>query len=226
MPQQSVPVVIVTTTPRPLWIAAGAVVIGLVIGIAFATLAEIIIPDWKAFSVKLGEGQVLGQKGAHAIAVTLLAGLLIGSIVTSFFVWLADEHKEDALSPLRKGLLGAWRVDAGRHKHDWWPDQVRFSIEPAFRKLVLEMGTKQTSEHESTIVNIVDVALKPGQPLALSMYARFNLHRIDAGKAETIRLFVRLTQVHFDDESFLKGTWYDLCSMQSGTLAFHPIKKA
>jgi hypothetical protein len=225
MAEQSIPTVVVAATPRPIWIAAGAVLIGLTIGIAFATLAEIIIPNWKEFSVKLGEGQVLGQKGPHAIALTLMAGLVLGSVVTTFFVWLGDDHKEDALTPLRKSLLGDWRVDAGRAKAEWWPDNVRFSIEPAFRKLMLEMKTKGTSSHESNVVNVYDVALKAGQPLALSIYARFTLHELETTKAETVRLFMRLTQVHLDDESFLKGTWYDLSSMRSGTLELHAVKK-
>jgi hypothetical protein len=218
--------VIVTRTPRPLWLAAGAVVLGFVMAAAFLLITKTVIFKWSTYELDPGPGHPFGMSTEAAYAGAFAIGLVIASLLIWAAVKLVDEEGDDALTPLRKRLCGDWNVSATTADGaPEWHGVASFFIEPDLRKLAISMKLPQTEEHHGLDLQILDISLNPRvQPYTLNYYVQFELATLGSQTTKSRQdhqyIFVTTKYQFSQNTELLQGSWYELSGLTTGMIKF------
>lgn len=82
-----------------------------------------------------------------------------------------EAGKDDALSGVRKKLIGEWKMSATSEDGTAWEGDGTFEIEPEYRKLHLLIDLPARPPMAKKIMDIYDISINPREnPISISYF--------------------------------------------------------
>ena len=220
------PTIVVKSTPRPIWLAAGSVVLGLLIAGAFVWVTNAVKVIWSPFDIQAGSRHLFGLPLEATCIFAFLGGILIAGVAIRAASKSVTDEGDDVLTPLRKRLCGTWNVKASNPDGGpAWVGTADFEIEPLMRKLAINITIQATATHSERKLQISDISLNPRTlPYTLSYYVDFDLEMRGTPDNKTtypeFEVFVRTEYQAQKKQELLIGRWYELRKMTTGSIEF------
>jgi len=221
--------IVVEATPKPLWIVLGDILFGILLAVAFLRMTDAIITTTEAPYLKLAGTVVYGLPAWLGCMLVLLAGLGIALLLTLVAIKAFDERYDDALTPLRKSLVGPWSLTATTSDGaPAWHGNANFVIDE-LKKLRIELTIPQSEAYEELPVNVVDISLNPRtEPVTITYFCsmrfvkRHRANERDEG-TEIREFFVRMERKQIKNVEKLNGSWHELTNPAAGSISFERL---
>jgi hypothetical protein len=216
--------IIVEVTPKPVWIAVGDIVCGIVLAVIFLAITDGITLSLKQPYFALPNANIYGLPAYAACALVLLASLAVAFVITYVLVKAFDERYDDALTPLRKSLLGEWRLKATTSNGSpAWTGRARFVIDD-LKKLRIELTLPESDLYRGLPVNVVDISLNPrAEPMTITYFCSMRFVRRQDNGIDIREFFVRMERKRIDNLEELNGSWHELTNSGTGAISFERL---
>jgi hypothetical protein len=216
MEEKTAVIAIATRTPKPIYWAIGIILLTFMLtltGINVLGCTDLQDSDSllkSIFSLRAECRYSPNLSGWQVAIGSLLVGGLLSFLVVKACLWLFEDSKDDALSGVRKKLIGAWHVEAIGDDDNPWTGTAEFEIEEEFRKLLLIIKIPSRPPYEPLILNTYDIVINPRRDPMRITYFVDETFQLTNGGSVARSVVVRLSWVVSHDKDMLQGSWHDL----------------